>query len=146
MKHTAILSIMVLTFATLCTAQVVPREKVLTGPPRNISSQPAPKNTCSALGLNFIIAIQGVIADPDTWTAETLLGEIRLIAGEVAPKGWALCHGQLMQIQYNTALFALFGNRFGGDGKNTFALPNLKDAAPVGAGEIWPSGKRAQIE
>ncbi|GGG00725.1 tail Collar domain-containing protein [Paenibacillus albidus] len=62
------------------------------------------------------------------------LGEIRIFAGNFAPKGWAFCDGQLMPIMQNTALFSLLGTNYGGDGKTTFALPNLVGRVPIQAG------------
>lgn len=59
------------------------------------------------------------------------LGEIRIFAGNFAPRGWAFCNGQIMSISQNTALFALLGTMYGGDGKVTFALPNLQMRAPM---------------
>ena len=53
------------------------------------------------------------------------VGEIRMFGGNFAPKGWALCNGQLLAISQNTALFSLLGTQYGGDGKTTFALPDL---------------------
>jgi len=69
--------------------------------------------------------------------AEAYIGEIRIFAGNFAPKGWALCNGQLLSIAQNTALFSILGVQYGGDGKTTFALPNMQGAAPVhqGAGQ-----------
>jgi len=63
------------------------------------------------------------------------LAEIRIFAGNFAPKGWALCNGQLMPISQNTALFSLLGTTYGGDGKSTFALPNLQGSAPMQQGQ-----------
>jgi microcystin-dependent protein len=63
------------------------------------------------------------------------VGEIKMFAGNFAPTGWALCNGQLMPISQNTALFSLLGTMYGGDGKTTFALPNLQGAAPLMAGQ-----------
>ena len=63
------------------------------------------------------------------------LAEIRIFTGNFAPKGWALCDGQLMSISQNTALFSLLGTTYGGDGKSTFALPNLQGSAPMQAGQ-----------
>jgi microcystin-dependent protein len=63
------------------------------------------------------------------------VAEIRIFAGNFAPKGWALCDGQLMSISQNTALFSLLGTTYGGDGKSTFALPNLQGSAPMQAGQ-----------
>jgi microcystin-dependent protein len=62
------------------------------------------------------------------------LGEIRLVPYTFAPTGWALCAGQLLPINQNQALFALLGNTYGGDGKTTFALPDLRGRVPLGAG------------
>lgn len=59
------------------------------------------------------------------------VGEIRMVAFNFAPYGWALCNGQLMSISQNTALFSLLGTQFGGDGKSNFALPNLQGMAPM---------------
>jgi microcystin-dependent protein len=63
------------------------------------------------------------------------VAEIRIFAGNFAPTGWALCNGQLMPISQNTALFSLLGTTYGGDGKSTFALPNLQGSAPLQAGQ-----------
>jgi microcystin-dependent protein len=63
------------------------------------------------------------------------VAEIRMFAGNFAPTGWALCNGQLMPISQNTALFSLLGTMYGGDGKSTFALPNLQDSSPMGWGD-----------
>jgi len=65
---------------------------------------------------------------------EPILGEIRAFGFTFAPVGWAQCDGQLMQITQNTALFSLLGTTYGGDGRTTFALPNLtKSGIPAGA-------------
>lgn len=66
---------------------------------------------------------------------DPFLGEIRLFAGTFAPKDWALCNGQLIAIQQNTALFALLGTYYGGNGTTNFALPNLQGSIPLGAGQ-----------
>jgi len=63
------------------------------------------------------------------------LAEIRIFTGNFAPKGWAMCDGQLMPISQNTALFSLLGTTYGGDGKSNFALPNLQGCAPMQAGQ-----------
>jgi len=63
------------------------------------------------------------------------LAEIRIFTGNFAPKGWALCDGQLMPISQNTALFSLLGTTYGGDGKSNFALPDLQGCAPMQAGQ-----------
>lgn len=63
---------------------------------------------------------------------EPLLGEIKLFAGNFAPSGWYSCEGQLLPIVQNTALFSLLGTTYGGDGRSTFALPDLRGIVPVG--------------
>jgi microcystin-dependent protein len=63
------------------------------------------------------------------------VAEIRIFAGNFAPRGWALCDGQLLPLSQNTALFSLVGTFYGGDGKSTFALPNLQGSAPIGQGQ-----------
>src|SRR3954452_15751066 len=67
--------------------------------------------------------------------ANPFVGEIRIFGGNFAPTGWAFCNGQLLPISQNTALFSLLGTQYGGDGNNTFALPNLQGAAPLMAGQ-----------
>jgi microcystin-dependent protein len=62
------------------------------------------------------------------------VAEIRMFAGNFAPTGWAECNGQLLPISQNTALFSLLGTYYGGDGKSTFALPDLQGSAPVHQG------------
>ncbi|HEY6804029.1 MAG TPA: tail fiber protein [Pyrinomonadaceae bacterium] len=64
------------------------------------------------------------------------VAEIRIFAGNFAPTGWATCDGQLLPISQNTALFSLLGTMYGGDGKSTFALPNLQGSAPM----MWGQG------
>lgn len=60
------------------------------------------------------------------------LGEIRMFAGSFAPRGWAFCNGQLIPINQNTALFSILGTTYGGDGRTTFALPDLRGRVPLG--------------
>jgi len=62
------------------------------------------------------------------------IGEIRMFAGNFNPNGWAFCDGQLMPISENDALFTLIGTTYGGDGQETFALPNLQSRIPIHAG------------
>jgi microcystin-dependent protein len=67
--------------------------------------------------------------------SDPFVAEIRMFAGNFAPTGWALCNGQLLPISQNTALFSLLGTQYGGDGKSTFALPDLEGSAPIGNGQ-----------
>lgn len=65
---------------------------------------------------------------------EPLIGEIKFFAGNFAPRGWALCEGQLLAINSNTALFSILGTTYGGDGRTTFGLPDLRGRAPIQQG------------
>ena len=66
--------------------------------------------------------------------SEPFLGEIRMFAGNFAPRSWAFCDGQLLAISQNSALFSLFGTIYGGDGRTTFGLPDCRGRSPVHAG------------
>ncbi len=66
---------------------------------------------------------------------EPYLGEIMLWPMDYAPRGWAFCDGRLMSIAQNSALFALLWTTYGGDGRTTYALPDLRGRVPVGAGQ-----------
>ena len=66
--------------------------------------------------------------------SEPFIGEIKLFAGNFAPRGWALCDGQLLPISSNSALFSILGTTYGGDGRTTFALPELRGRVPVHPG------------
>ncbi len=74
--------------------------------------------------------------------AEPFLSEIRLMSFVFAPKGWALCNGQLLPINQNQALFSLLGTTFGGDGRVNFALPDLRGRAPIHVGSGHTLGER----
>jgi microcystin-dependent protein len=67
--------------------------------------------------------------------ADPFVAEIRIFPFNFAPKGWAWCNGQLLPISQNTALFALLGTVYGGDGKSNFALPDLQGRAPMHPGQ-----------
>jgi microcystin-dependent protein len=66
--------------------------------------------------------------------SEPFIAEIRIFGLNFAPRNWAFCHGQLLPIAQNTALFALIGTTYGGDGRTTFGLPNLQGRAPMHPG------------
>jgi microcystin-dependent protein len=67
--------------------------------------------------------------------ANQFVGEIRMMACDFAPSGWAMCNGQLLSLSQNTALFSLLGTTYGGDGRTTFALPNLQGRAIMHPGQ-----------
>lgn len=74
--------------------------------------------------------------------AEPFLSEVRIMSFVFAPKGWALCNGQLLPINQNQALFSLLGTTFGGDGRVNFALPDLRGRTPIHVGSSHTLGER----
>ena len=82
---------------------------------------------------------------------EPFIGQIVLFGGNFAPRGWAKCEGQLLPIASNTALFSILGTTYGGDGRTTFALPDLRGRAPIGEGHgnglsDYTLGERGGVE
>lgn len=71
---------------------------------------------------------------PEAAFGTPAIGEVRLFAGNFAPRGWAFCHGQLLSISSNSALFSILGTTYGGDGRTSFGLPDLRGRAAVGVG------------
>ncbi len=67
--------------------------------------------------------------------ASAFIGQIKIFAGNFAPRGWAFCNGQVLSISENQALYSLLGTTYGGDGRTTFALPDLRGRAPVHSGK-----------
>jgi microcystin-dependent protein len=78
--------------------------------------------------------------------SEPFLGEIRQASFQFAPKGWALCNGQLLPINQNQALFSLLGTTYGGDGRTNFALPDLRGRSPAHFSPTLPLGARVGEE
>ena len=78
--------------------------------------------------------------------AEPFLSEIRIMSFNFAPKGWALCNGQLLPINQNQALFSLLGTTFGGNGQTNFALPDLRGRVPMHEGNGHTLGEKAGSE
>ena len=74
--------------------------------------------------------------------AEPFLSEIRIMSFVFAPKGWALCNGQLLPINQNQALFSLLGTTFGGDGRVNFGLPDIRGRTPIHVGSGHTLGER----
>ena len=77
---------------------------------------------------------------------EPFLGQIMMVGFNFAPRGWALCQGQLLPISQNSALFSLLGTMYGGDGRTTFALPDLRGRCAVGKGQGPGLSDRTQGE
>ena len=96
-------------------------------------------NMQPSLGLNYIIALEGTYpsrnsVEPALVGSEPLLGEIGLFAGNFAPRGWAFAQGQLLPVDSFQALFSILGTTYGGDGRNTFALPDLRSRTALHPG------------
>ena len=79
----------------------------------------------------LIMAMLIVLSTKKSYSQDPFIGEIRIFAGNFAPKGWAFCSGQILPISQNTALFSLLGTTYGGNGSSTFALPNLNGRVPI---------------
>lgn len=78
--------------------------------------------------------------------SDPFLGEVKVVSFGFAPKGWALCNGQLLQIAQNQALFSLLGTTYGGNGTTTFALPDFRSRSPMHVGCGHVQGERAGEE
>ena len=77
---------------------------------------------------------------------QAYVGEIRMWAGSFAPAGWLFCNGQFLPINQNQALFSLLGTTYGGDGRTTFALPDLRGRVPIHVGNGFVQGERGGEE
>jgi microcystin-dependent protein len=115
------------------------------------TGQTGTKKGYGAQAINYIIATSGIYPCRSDCTGYnydyTIMGEIKLFAGDFAPAGWALCNGQLLSINQNQALFSLLLFNYGGNGVTTFALPDLRSAVPLhfGAsttGQSWNIGEK----
>ena len=78
--------------------------------------------------------------------SEPFVGEIRMFTGSFAPRGWAFCDGQLLAVSQNDALFSLLGTTYGGDGRTTFGLPDLRGRIPIHQGNGHRLGSKAGEE
>ena len=78
--------------------------------------------------------------------AQPYVGEIRMFAGNFAPAGWMFCSGQLLAISENETLFNLIGTTYGGDGQETFALPNLQSRVPIHQGNSFTLAQTGGVE
>lgn len=83
----------------------------------------------------LLLMTVSLLGSQNAFSQEPYLGEIRMFAGNFAPRGWAKCEGQLLSIASNTALFSLLGTTYGGDGMTTFALPDLRGRVPMAPGQ-----------
>jgi microcystin-dependent protein len=85
------------------------------------------------LAVNYCIALLGIF--PARSDAEPFVSQIQIFPYNFAPKGWAFCDGQLMSINQNQAVFSLLGTTYGGDGRTTFGLPDMRGRVPVNFGQ-----------
>ena len=86
--------------------------------------------------LAFVVAMIVATSSPSVFAqSEPFIGQLALVPYNFAPKGWALCNGQILSIAQNTALFSLLGTTYGGNGTTTFALPDLRGRVPISSGQ-----------
>lgn len=93
------------------------------------------ENMSPFVGINFSLCSIGAFPSPGGSVRTGFIGEIIMFTGTFTPSGWADCDGQLMSLSKNSALFALIGTTYGGNGKQTFALPDLRGLSPLGFGQ-----------
>ncbi|MDP6447537.1 MAG: tail fiber protein [Pirellulaceae bacterium] len=107
-----------------------------TGGGKKVAQASDPEKTTStraSLAIRYMISLEGV--DPEKKAPDSFIGEVRILTGKSAPRGWGACDGQILSIAQHTALFSLLGTMYGGDGRTTFGLPGLRGRTPVHAGE-----------
>ncbi|MGR3318795.1 MAG: phage tail protein [Candidatus Anammoxibacter sp.] len=92
------------------------------------------KKTFLTLAGVAAIAVTVAWSTPALCQSDPFIGQISMFGGNFAPRGWALCNGQVMSISENQALFSILGNTYGGDGRTTFGLPDLRGRAAIHAG------------
>ena len=111
----------------------------------------------SKFSTSFTVFCALLVFSTMTWSpparagADPFIGEIIMFGGNFAPRGWALCDGQLLSISSNSALFSILGTTYGGDGRTTFGLPDLRGRVPMHAGNgpglsSRPLGQRSGVE
>jgi microcystin-dependent protein len=100
--------------------------------------------------VNYIIALWGIFPSRNGEGAaegsDQFIGEINMFAGNFAPREWAFCNGQLLAISQNQSLFSILGTTYGGDGRTTFGLPDLRGRVPVGEGPGYTLGAKSGTE
>lgn len=95
------------------------------------------RNISRIIFLMVFLCSSGLLIPCQAWAdaQSPFVGEIIMLPSDIAPAGWALCNGQIIPISQNTALFAILGTTYGGDGKSNFALPDLQGRIPIHAGQ-----------
>jgi len=92
------------------------------------------KSKFGAVSAGAVLSLAAILPNSASAASDPLLGEVMLVGYNFCPRGWAEAAGQLLSISQNTALFSLYGTIYGGDGRTTFALPDLRGRAPIGVG------------
>ena len=130
----------------------------LQGPtgPEGIQGEPGANNNTGGglphpnmqpyLAVNFIINIDGSFPNPNVVSATPYLGEIRLMAGSIVPKGWMICDGTMLLKNDFMLLFGVIGNMFGGDAITTFALPDFRSRVPLHVSQNYTIGQSGGFE
>lgn len=95
----------------------------------------AVKRIIVCMSMVAVALFSGLKELPKAYADDPMIGEIRMFAGNFAPKGWAFCNGQLLNIAQNMPLYSLIGTTYGGNGITTFALPDLRSRSPIGSGQ-----------
>ena len=108
-------------------------------------SMPHP-NMQPYLAVNFIINVDGSFPNPNVVSATPYLGEIRLMAGSIVPKGWMICDGTMLLKNDYMLLFGVIGNMFGGDAITTFALPDFRSRVPLHVSPSYIIGQSGGLE
>jgi microcystin-dependent protein len=120
---------------------LAPARPELQGPVRRERRGFLAKLAALAAGGTLLGAARRTGAAPASALAlDPYIGEIAIVAFNFAPRGWALCNGQVLPISQNTALFSLLGSTYGGNGQSTFALPNLQDRFALHVSPTYPLG------
>ena len=120
-----------------------------TGPPganNDAGGGVAHPNMQPYLAVNFIINIDGSFPNPNVVSATPYLGEIRLMAGSIVPKGWMICDGTMLLKNDYMLLFGVIGNMFGGDAITTFALPDFRSRVPLHVSQNYTIGQSGGFE
>lgn len=112
----------------------------------NMKIKGLPQNTLLIFSLLGLLLLLSAMFPQPAFASDQFVAEIRIFSGNFAPTGWAMCNGQLLSISQNTALFSLLGTYYGGDGKTTFALPDLQGRVPIQVGQGSGLSDRLQGE
>lgn len=93
------------------------------------------RKTIKSFSAALLLSVSGTLATSTLASGDCMIGEVKMFAGNFAPRSWALTNGQLLPINQNQALFSILGTTYGGDGRTSFGLPDLRGRAAVGTGQ-----------